>query len=308
MNLLTIVLPVFLVIGLGYVLRRRRFIDETANAWLSRLVFFVAAPALLFRSTAQQHFAWSSSAPALAIIAGLTVVAAIIVYGAARRLPPARRGVLVQGAVRSNTVFVGLPLVLNAYGEQALGPASVLIAFMVVFENFLAVVVLTLPHRERSALDPRLWGRTALRIARNPLIIGCAGGLLYALTGLGLPQALERSLALVGSLAAPLGLLCVGAGLDLQKLRAEIPGTAVAAAIKLLVYPGLIYGGLRLAGIEGLALGVPVLVMACPTAVVSYIMAREMAGDERLGAAIVIGTTSAAIVTLVAWLAILPRS
>ncbi|MCK4413501.1 MAG: AEC family transporter [Candidatus Eisenbacteria sp.] len=305
MNLLTIIMPVFLVIGLGYALRRFRFIEEEANAWLSRLVFYVAAPALLFRSTAQSSFDWGTSAPTLALIGGLTTAAGIVLYLAARGVAPARRGVLVQGALRSNTVFVGLPVVLNAYGESALALASLLIAFMVVFENFLAVIVLTVPHRERSALDPRLWMHTAMRVLRNPLIIGCAGGLLYGITGLELPATLDRSLALVGSIAAPLGLLCVGAELDLRKLQAEIPGTALAAVIKLIAYPALVYGGLRLLGLEGLALEVPVLIMACPTAVVSYIMAREMAGDERFGAAIVIGTTTAALITLVLWLAVL---
>ncbi|MCK4303058.1 MAG: AEC family transporter [Candidatus Eisenbacteria sp.] len=305
MNVLNIMLPVFLVIGLGYGLRLLGFIREDTNAWLSRLVFYVAAPLLLFYSTAQNSFDWGTGIPMLLAIGGMTVLVTVVVYAGSARLTPARRGVLTQGALRSNIVFVGLPVVLYAYGEPALGPASILIGFMVVVDNLLAVLVLTLPHQQHSVRDPNLWVNTALRIAKNPLIWGCGGGFLYSLLGIGLPVSIDRSLALIGRTAAPLGLLCVGASLEFRKLRSDIPGTAVAAIIKLILYPALIFGTLRKLGLEGIDLGVPVMIMACPTAVVSYIMAREMQGDPQLGAAIVIGTTVASMITLLAWLTFL---
>jgi len=305
MNLINIVLPIFLVIGLGYALRRSSFIPEAMNAWLSRFVFYVAAPALLFHATARGSFEWGTRLPVLLIAGGTTALVALGVYAAGRRLPPARRGVLAQGCHRSNTVFIGLPVVLNAFGESALGPASILIAFMVVVENLFAVLVLTLPHRRMSARDPVLWLHTIGQIARNPLIIGCAAGVLYSLLGLRLPVSLDRSLDLVGRTAAPLGLFCVGAGLEFGRLRSEIPGTALVSLVRLIVHPALIFIALRWLGIGGIELAVPVLVMACPTAVVSYIMAHEMDGDARFAGAIIIGTTVVSIATLLAWLAIL---
>jgi predicted permease len=305
MTILDIVLPVFLVIALGCALRWRGFIGEETNAWLSRLVFYVAAPALLFRATAQGGFDLGTRLPVLLVAGGATALVSIGVYVAARGMAPARRGVLAQGCHRSNTVFIGLPIVLNAFGDAALRPASILIAFMVVVENLLAVLVLTLPHRRLSARDPKLWLQTAARIARNPLIIACAAGVLCSLLGLRLPTALDRSLELMGRTAAPLGLLCVGAGLQFARLRSEIPGTALVSVVRLLIHPALIFLALRRLGFAGLELAVPVLVMACPTAVVSYIMAREMEGDANFAGAIIIGTTVAGIATLVVWLAVL---
>ncbi|MBD3236049.1 MAG: hypothetical protein GF330_05050 [Candidatus Eisenbacteria bacterium] len=305
MHLLDIVLPVFLVIGAGYGLRRSRFLRAEETAALSRLVFYVAAPALLLRSVSRYSFDWSRSAPMLLVMGGVSVLLAAGVYLASRPLAPERRGVLAQGAQRSNTVFVGLPIVLAAFGDRALATASIVIAFMVIVENFVAVTVLTLPHRRRSARDPLLWGATALRILRNPLIIGCGGGLLLALVGLHLPASIDRTLDLIGRTAAPLGLLTVGAGLDFRKLRGAVSLTALAAVIKLALHPALVFVGLRALRLTDLALGVPVLIAACPTAVVSYIMAREMHGDRSLASAIVIGTTAASLLTLLGWLALL---
>ena len=110
---------------------------------------------------------------------------------------------------------------------------------------------------------------------------------------------------MVGGTAPTLGLLCVGAGIDLRKLRAQLRTTSLVAVIKLLLYPAAGWLALHLAGLSGLDVTVPVLIMACPTAVISYIMAREMRGSESLAGAIVIGTTLASLATLLLWLALL---
>ncbi len=113
------------------------------------------------------------------------------------------------------------------------------------------------------------------------------------------------SLDLVGRTALPLALISVGAALDLRRLKSELGITALVTVLKLGVYPVLVWLGLRALGLEGLALKVPVMIAATPTAVVSYVMAKEMDGDEQLAAALIIGTTLAALPTTVAWLLIL---
>ena len=302
MAIVDIVLPVFLVIGLGYVLRVVRFVTDEVNAALSKLVFYVAAPALLFRSTTLTPLGRSLNLHALLVIAGATLLVALLVYVATARCVASRRGVLTQGAHRSNMVFMGLPVVAYAYGESVLGPVAVQVGFMVVFYNFLAVLVLLLPHQQTSARDAAVWGRTARSVARNPLIIGCGAGICCSALGVGLPVSLDRALDLVGRTALPLALVSVGAGIDFGTLRADIHAASVIAGIKLIGYPALIYLGLLACGQSGVDVEVFVLVMASPTAVVSYIMAREMRGDEQLAGAIVIGSTVASLVTMSGWL------
>ncbi|MFH1754974.1 MAG: AEC family transporter [Candidatus Latescibacterota bacterium] len=302
MDIINIILPVFLIIGLGYVLRVAKFLRDDTNTALSRLVFYVAAPALLFHSASQTPLQRSVNIQVLLLIAAVTALVGFAVYIAGVRSAPSRRGVLAQGSHRSNMVFVGLPIIANAYGDSVLGPAAVLIGFMVVWYNMLAVLFLTLPHRQASASLPGVWIGSAAKMIQNPLIIGCVGGMVVSASGLGVPDTLAKALDLVGRTALPLALISVGAGLEFNKLRAEITGSVSASIIKLIVYPALVYVGLSMIHVEGVDLEVPVLLMASPTAVVSYIMAKEMKGDERLAGAIIIASTTGSIVTISAWL------
>ncbi len=302
MMTLNIVLPVFLVIGLGYGLRRGGFLGPAATTILSRLVFHVAAPVLLFRGAATTPLGRSTQPEVLILLAGISAVVALLSYLVLVRSAPARRGVLAQGTHRSNMVFFGMPVIANAFGEQVLGPAAVLIGFMVMLYNLLAVFLLTLPHRSRSARSAAVWGRTALAILRNPLILGSGLGILASAVGFVPPIALDQALALVGRIALPLALIALGAELDFGRLRAELRPALLVAVVKLIVYPGLVLVGLKALGYAGQDLAVPVLLMASPTAVVSFIMAREMNGDEALAGAIVIGTTLVALPTTLGWL------
>lgn len=302
-EILNVVLPVFLVVGLGYALGRRGLIDEATNARLSRLVFYVAAPLLLFRSAAVTPLSRAMDATAMLAIAGVTVFVAMTTYLAACRSAPSRRGVIAQGAHRSNMVFVGLPLVENAFGSTVLGPAAVLIGFMVPVFNVLAVLVLSLPHHNEEDGLGSMWARAALEILRNPLILGTLAGVLVSVLGLPVPVAADRSLELVSRVAMPLALLSLGAGLDPHRIRSEVVPTAVVALIKLVIFPALLYAALGALGVGGLDRQFAVLLLACPNAVVSHIMAREMKGDERLAAALVMGTTLASLLTLSAWVA-----
>lgn len=305
-QIVNIVLPVFLVIGLGYALKRRGFLDEAVNSVLSRLVFYLAAPALLFRAAALTDLEEALELRSAGVVIAVSVAAAIFTYLAAARSSSARRGVLVQGAYRSNLVFVGLPVLTNALGSgrEVMGSASVLIGIITPVYNFLAVVALTLPHRGEDGASGA-WKRAGLDILKNPLIWSCVLGLLFSALELPLPGVADKSLKLVGDIAMPLALLVVGASLDFHRLRAELIPSLAVSAIKLLLYPGLVFVLLKMWGLSGLALQVPVLLIASPTAVVSHIMAREMKGDEQLAAAIVIGTTLASLFTISLWIAIL---
>ena len=305
MTVLNIVLPIFLVIGLGWLLRRLRFVTADGNALIIRLVFYVAAPLLLLRSAAHVPLKHSLDPRVLGVYAAVSALVAAAVYLAAFRARPSRRGVFAQGAQRGNMVFVGLPLIMNAFGDDAVGQVAVLVGVMIVVYNFLAVIVLTLPHRRRGGDPVREWLDTAVRIVRNPLILGSGGGILLSALGVRLPTMLDMSLDLVGRTALPLALLSVGAGLDLARLRSELRGAAVTCVLKLGVCPALVYLGLRALGLEGTALAGPVLLSATPTAVVSFVMAREMQGDEQLAGAMVIGTTLMSLPASIVWLLIL---
>ncbi len=302
METLDIVLPVFLVIGGGYFLRAIGFLNEAAATSLARLVFHVAAPVLLFRSAALAQLEWGQHFKTLGVCAAVTLLVAGGTYLAGRSAGPSRRGVLAQGSYRANLVFVGLPIVVFAYGPTVLGLAALFIGTMVVVYNIVAVLVLSLPHRDPEHPALRIWLETARSLAGNPLILGSAGGIAVNVAGQSLPLALDRALEMVGHIAMPLALLALGANLRVDHLRHKLRQTVAATVVKLAVYPALALLALGGIGASGLDLAVPVLMMASPTAVVSYVMAEGMDGDKQFAATIVIVTTLASVVTISLWL------
>jgi len=298
-----IVLPVFLIISLGFFLGKRELLNRDANERLSMLIFYVAAPALLFRGAALTPLSNAIDLKALLAIAGVTTLTALAAYLVLFKSSPSRRGVLAQGVQRSNMVLFGLPIIDNAFGPAVLGPTAVLVGFMIPVYNLLAVLLLTLPHHADEQDTRGVWKKAAFDILKNPLIISTIGGILFSVLKLPLPVSIDRSLDLVGRTTIPVALICIGASLDFSRVRSEIIPAGIVSAFKLLIYPAMIYvvlGALAITGVERQA---TVLIFASPTAVVSYIMAQEMKGDTKLASAIVIGSTVASLFTVSAWIA-----
>jgi len=302
MNVPNTVLPIFLVVGLGLGLRRAGVLAAPLVGALSRLVFYVAAPALLVRATATGALDRGVDPAPLIVIAAVSVLVGGGTYLLCFRCHPDRRGVIAQGAFRSNQVFIGLPIVIYAFGADAVQLVAVQVSVTVIIYNFLGAVLLILPQQGQSALSPRVWGRTAKGALSNPLILASALGIVYGLTGLPLPVALDRTLEMLGRTAAPLALLTVGAGLEFGRLRGDLGTTLAVTAVKTIVYPALILAGLKLAGLEGLALKASFVLMTAPTAVIGYVMTRELGGDVELSGAIVVGSTLVSILTITGWL------
>jgi len=302
LEIINIVLPVFLVIGFGYCMGITGFINASNNRTLSKLVFYGAAPALLFRSAASTPFSEAVNIKTIVLITVITIILAFVVYLFSAKASSSRRGVLTQGAHRSNMVFVGLPVIANAFGDDQLGLAVLLIGVMVITYNIIAVVALTLPHNKHGSKIGVSISKSVKGIITNPLILSCCGGIIFSAWNISVPISIDRSLDMVGKIAMPLALISVGVGLDFKKLHSEIKPTIILSIIKLLIYPGLVFTGLYIIGLRGIDLYVPVLITATPTAVVSAIMAKEMKGDEQLAAAIVIGTTSFSLITISLWL------
>jgi malonate transporter and related proteins len=138
----------------------------------------------------------------------------------------------------------------------------------------------------------------AVAVATNPLILACALGIVLNLTGLGLPPVLDRLLAALGSASLPLGLMAVGAGLDLGALRTAGARVGIATAFKLLLLPGLTAAALFAFGVGGPAYGVALLYATLPCSASAYVLARQLGGDAALMASIITVQTLAAILTM----------
>jgi len=301
------ILPVFLVVALGFALRRARLLREEFTRDLSRFVFYVLVPPLMFLGVAETKLE-ESFHPGLVFSTMLVVLLfSIMVFLVSRPwLPPSRLGVFTQGAARSNLVFMGLAILHNLYGDGILGEAAVFIAFHALLINLLSVMFLLLPHHNWN--DRSGWARVAGQVVINPVIAGCALGMAFSSTGLALPETLRAALQTLARAALPLALLIVGASLYRAPLKGQGVPILSACLLKLIVLPALIFLLLGQLGVQGPQRMMAVVLLGAPTATISQIMAKEMEGDESLAAAIIMATTLLSALTLTIWITLIGKS
>ena len=297
LDILIIVLPVFLVIGLGFGLKIARLVDGSFLHQLNRLVYFLALPALLFHEIARSDFSASFNGLLLVGMLAAVLLTSFLAYGFTvwRGYPPEVCGSFCQGTFRGNIAYIGLAIVFNAYGGEGLATAGILLGFLVPFYNFFGILALLLPHRQQGQhFGPWFWIR---QIGGNPLIISSFAGILWSFLDIPLPQVIGRSLDIVSGMALPLALLAIGGSFSLQRLRGDISKSLIATAVKLIWLPLLTAGILLVLGIRGRDLAIGVIFAGTPTATVAYIMAQQMRGDAELSGSIIMLSTLLSLIT-----------
>lgn len=302
LDILNIVLPVFLVIGLGYLLQRIGLIDQPFLLQINRLVFYVSLPLLLFYKIGQADFV-SSFNPVLVVASILTIVLiflAAYAWGLLRKDPPAIRGSFTQAAFRCNLAYMGLAIAFNAYGEEGLTRAGILMGFLVPVLNLFAILALILPHRNHRTTEESLWLR---QLALNPLIIASFVGILWSFLKLPLPLVVDRGLNIATGMTLPLALLAIGGSFSLEKLRGDLVQALVATGFKTVIMPILAALLLLGFGVRGMDLGIGIIFAGAPAATANYIMARQLGGDAELaGSTVMLSTLCSALTYTIALL------
>jgi malonate transporter and related proteins len=293
--------PIFVLIALGWLLRERGFPGDAFWPGAERLVYWVLFPPLLLLTTATSDLTGLRTLPiALALVAAVLLTAGLTFLLRGRLgLGAASFTSVFQGAIRNNT-YVGLAGAAALYGEAGLAVMGILVFVVVTLVNVLSVIVLV-SHRG-AAMRPR---DLLVSVATNPLILACVAGFALNATGLGLFDLAGAMLDILGRAALTLGLLCVGAGLELGRLGRNPLALVAANTLKLVVMPVATWGFCRLLGVEGVAAATAVLFTAAPISASSYVLARQLGGDASLMAGLITISTILAAITMPLALALL---
>jgi malonate transporter len=290
-----LLLPDFLLIVGGVLLRRVFGFDGNFWAGIERLVYFVLFPALLFRSLATSPLALADAARLAGV--GLAFTAAGMGLSALAaplfRLPRPTFAACFQCGFRFNT-YVALAVASRLAGTDGVAAISLLIGVLVPVVNVAAVGMLA---RGRGA-------HVALALARNPLVLACVAGIAWKTTGWPLPALASRALELLAGAALPLGLLAVGAGLALTRGTLPWPAVAWWNAVKLVAVPAIALLLANAAGLSGAERQIAVIMAAVPTATSAYILAMQMNGVGAPVALLISTGTLLAAVTLPIWVAL----
>lgn len=301
-------LPVFLVIALGAVLRLTLLPEREHWDVLERLTFFVLFPALLTVTTATADLAFVPVGGVGGALAGAILILSAILL-VLRRPLCAALGIngpsftsLFQGSVRWNT-YVALGIAGSLYGATGVALASVAIVAMIPLLNFLCIIVLAW-YAADQAPDAR---NVAGQILRNPLIWAVLIGIAINLSGLPVPAIAVSFAEILGRGALALGLLAVGAGLELEKIWRPHAAVLATAFLKLAVMPAVAIGLALYFGVSGAALIVVAIASSVPSAPGAYILARQMGGDAPMYAQILTVQTLVALLTIPLVLEIVAR-
>ena len=295
-----VVMPVFLVLFLGYFLRRDILDEKTADR-LNRIVFNYALPLMLFRDIAGSDFTTVFDSKLILFAVFSTLFIFIIIYIFSPKIvKPDEEGAFIQGVFRGNYAIVGLQLIANILGNTQTGKASLTTTFIAPLYNSLAVFALTFKSRdnEKSKISLSTVKSALISIIKNPLILGSLAGIPFSTLRISLPQFIAGSVNLLSNIATPLALLSIGASIDLNQIKRKFKPAVIAAFLKLIVTPLMFVPIALKLGFAGEQIVILFVLFAAPTAVNSYIMADLMNNDSVLAANIVLITIIGSLFTL----------
>ena len=287
--------PILLVLVLGVLLRQKKWVDSHFVEVGNRLMFYICMPSLLFLATATNPLSKYEDLPLVLFgVAATFCVVGLLWLIAPVLVEKEKRGVFVQSSFRSNIGMIGLALCLNAFGEDALARAGVYAAAMIIGYNVLSIMVLTTDRR-----------KIARNLVTNPLLMGVLAGILWNQFGLPLPQAVEGAMGYLARMALPLALICIGASLAWRQISFDHPHVLWATLFKMIIIPACVTPAAVWYGFRGEDLGILFLMVAAPTAMVAFVMAKEMTPHSEGVAETIALTTLVMPVTVTAGFAVL---
>jgi malonate transporter and related proteins len=288
-------------------MKKLNIINDNFVSISSKLVFSISLPALIFSETAKVSIAEVINLKEIGFIYIVTIIVflAVWLFSIPFIKSGSDRAVFIQGSFRGNFAIIGLALISNTFGHEGLSRASILLAFIIPLYNVLSVFALTVPLRKEKNID---FKGLVLEIIKNPLIIAVVVSLPFSFFEIKLPGIVSNVTDYLAALTLPLALIGVGGFLNFQDLK-KASGIAFSSSfIKLILVPLIFSFVAYTISFDSTDLGVIFILLACPTAIASFIMAEAMGANGKLAGNIVLITTLGSIITISAGLFILKQN
>lgn len=298
LDALLIVLPIFGLVALGWGVRRLGAIDDAAGTGLSQFVFVIALPCLIFSTLVRSDLPlaepwgyWASYFGALGLVWAAGGLLARHVFGTV--------GVetVVAGfsAAQANTVLIGVPLILKAFGDEAAVPLFLLVAIHLPIT--MSVATLLVEGRGASLLG------IARKLATHPILIGIALGAALRPVAGAFPEPAWRMIDMLAAAAAPSALIAMGIALARYGLEAGWPLPTAIATLKLLVHPFLVFvAATWIFPVPEAWIPIAVMFAACPSGINAFLLAQTYESGVALASSTVALSTGLAVLTMAGWL------
>lgn len=299
-------LPVFLVILLGNILMHRGIITKEWTKISDRLAFRIALPITLFMDIVTMKSENHTNIKFVLFCTITTTIIFISSWIASNIFIKDKNmiGAFAQGSVRGSAAILGMPFVINIYGNSGLIPLMILAA--VPLFNAYSVIMLTLSAAKNKNHKKRINYKLIIKsIFTNPLIIGILLGIPFYIFKIEFPHLISKSLNTIGSISVPLMLISIGGDFKFDDIFKKFKPSLVATFIKLILLPAVVLPIAIYLGFKQSALLAILIMVGAPSAMTGYIMAKNMENDYILMSNIVVLTTLLSSATFTFWLFIL---
>lgn len=300
-------IPVFLIIVVGYVLKRMGMIKEGFVNDANKLLFNVTLPCLLINDLMNCGIKENFEAKYVGYCFVTTLACILITWVIAKNVIKDKSIVaeFVQGSYRGSAAVLGIALIQNIQGDSGMGP--LMIVGSVPLYNAFAVIILTV---ENSKRDPEQKFKDTLKkallgVLKNPMIISILVGVLMSYFDISLPNIAEKTVSSLAKLTTPLALLSIGAAFEGTKALKMLKPTIVASLIKLIVQPLVFLPIAGLLGFNSSEIVALLIMYGAPTTASCFIMSKNMNHDGTLSSSIIVLTTLLSAFTITLWIWIL---
>ena len=299
LNQVALATPLFVLVFLGYALMRFFRWPKAMSDHMTRFVFSVALPAMLFRL--MSDFSKLPPVDARLLIAFFGGCLSVFVIGRliawqVFRLDGVGQSVFALGGVFSNNVMLGLPLAKVALGEAAV-PS---VALVLVFNSLIlwTLVTVSVEWARHGSFSVHGFAKAVRAVLLNPIVAGILSGTLFGITGLPLPTLIDQPITMLSQAATPLALIALGMGLTEYRLRDDWRISAAICAVKLLIQPLVVWLLARLLGLGALETQVVVLLASLAVGANVYLMSRQFETLEGpVAGSLILSTALAALTT-----------
>lgn len=302
---LNVVFPMFFLMMLGVILKRIKMVDERSLTVMNSLIFRVFMSTLLFLSVYNigDLSAFSAKNLKLMLYAFVSILVVLVLAWLifVRLIADKKRlAVMIQGVYRGNFILFGLAIAGSLYGDAGLGIVSILTVVTIPTFNILAVIILEYYSGKEISRK-----KLIKQVSKNPLVIATIIGILFLASGIKLPKPIYKSLNDISKIATPLAFIVLGAELKFGNMLRNIKYLIFVDFLKLVVNPLISISIGKVLGFQGAEIVALLAMTACPTAVSSFTMAKEMNVDGNLAGEIVATTSLISIATIFCWILIL---
>jgi malate permease and related proteins len=303
MEILNTIIPIFVIIFIGWFARYMHFIPQNFLAPANRIVFYLAIPAMIFKAVSGASFSHSFDFTVLAVAMLSATLGYLFAYisGTILKLKKGSLGSFIQSSSHCNIGYIAFAVAYYYLGNEGLAKTGLFAGLIMIQQNFYSVIVLAI-WSDRKTDEKSVRANIVTQVMLNPIIISAGFGIVFSVAEISLPLFISRSLDILGGMGLPTALLIIGASLSLGQIRIKFPVVIISTVIKLIFLPAIAMGLFMVWDVPA-AQRLPILIiLAAPTATVTYVMAGEMGGDTDLAAAGISLCTILSLFSYLFWL------